>query len=288
MKIAIVGNNDGPLRLLRSLRKANLRAVCVGLQKPVPSPLQQAYAEHGAASDFFMGFAEEELIARLAPFSPDLLINCFCNFKFSALLEHYETLNIHLAPLPRYRGRHPLPWALINGESEFGVAIHRMTPAIDAGDIYWQKQVPVALGTSVQELREGLMQQVEANFGQFVHDYQQQTLTPLPNREEEATYVARRYPEDSRLTEWHDRDRVYRKVMALRSEQNPAYLRVNNQTVVVTHAALSDRRYVGVARPFVSRLLPDGVEAVCETGQTIQLLGFDPRHHQLLINQRLA
>ena len=288
MKIAIVGNNDGPLRLLRALRSANQSAVCVGLQKPVPSPLQQAYAEHGAASNFFTGFAEEELIARLAPFSPDLLINCFCNFKFGALLAQYETLNVHLAPLPRYRGRHPLPWALINGESEFGATIHRMTPAIDAGDIYWQKSVPVALGTSVQELREALMQQVEANFGQFVIDYQQQTLSPLPNREEEATYVARRYPEDSQLTEWHERDRIYRKVMALRSEPNPAYLQVNDQTVAITHAALSDRRYVGVARPFVSRLLPDGVEVVCDTGQSVQLRGFDPHQYQLKINQKLA
>ncbi len=43
--IAIVGNNDGPLRLMQSMQKVNLTPVCVGLQKPVDVTLQQKYMD---------------------------------------------------------------------------------------------------------------------------------------------------------------------------------------------------------------------------------------------------
>ena len=34
------------------------------------------------------------------------------------ILDNFETYNIHLSYLPQYRGRHPLHWAIINGEKE--------------------------------------------------------------------------------------------------------------------------------------------------------------------------
>jgi methionyl-tRNA formyltransferase len=44
-------------------------------------------------------------------------------------------LNIHNAPLPRYRGVSPINWALKNGEASHGVTIHEITPGIDSGPI---------------------------------------------------------------------------------------------------------------------------------------------------------
>lgn len=44
-------------------------------------------------------------------------------------------LNVHNGPLPRYRGVSPINWALKNGETEHGVAIHEITPGIDDGPI---------------------------------------------------------------------------------------------------------------------------------------------------------
>jgi len=47
-------------------------------------------------------------------------------------------LNIHNAPLPRYRGVSPINWALKNGETSHGVTIHEITPGIDDGPIVAQ------------------------------------------------------------------------------------------------------------------------------------------------------
>ncbi len=141
--------------------------MAVGLQKPVAASLKQQYLMYLKPDQLWEGFDEAQLLTRLAPLQPRWLINCFCNFKFKALLNQYECLNVHLAPLPRYRGRHPLHWALINGEQEFGLTIHQMTDEFDGGEIYWQATVSVDDGMSVHALRQRLMQELEQNFARI-------------------------------------------------------------------------------------------------------------------------
>lgn len=48
-------------------------------------------------------------------------------------------LNLHGSLLPKYRGRAPINWVLVNGEQETGVTLHFMTPRPDDGDIVAQK-----------------------------------------------------------------------------------------------------------------------------------------------------
>ena len=52
-------------------------------------------------------------------------------------------LNLHGSLLPKYRGRVPLNWAIINGEKETGVTLHYMVEKADAGDIVGQKAFPI-------------------------------------------------------------------------------------------------------------------------------------------------
>jgi len=46
-----------------------------------------------------------------------------------------RALNIHNAPLPKYRGVRPINWALKNNERKHGTTIHEMTAGIDDGPI---------------------------------------------------------------------------------------------------------------------------------------------------------
>jgi len=45
----------------------------------------------------------------------------------------YGILNIHTGDLPNYRSRHPISWAMINGESQIGITIHKIDEKIDCG-----------------------------------------------------------------------------------------------------------------------------------------------------------
>jgi methionyl-tRNA formyltransferase len=52
--------------------------------------------------------------------------------------------NLHGSYLPRYRGRVPVNWAVINGETETGATLHYMVAKPDAGDIVDQEKVAIA------------------------------------------------------------------------------------------------------------------------------------------------
>ena len=52
----------------------------------------------------------------------------------------YGCINYHTALLPKYRGRQPLFWALLNNEKTTGITIHKMDEFIDKGELIIQKK----------------------------------------------------------------------------------------------------------------------------------------------------
>ena len=52
-------------------------------------------------------------------------------------------LNLHGSLLPKYRGRVPVNWAVIRGETETGATLHYMVEKPDAGDIVAQERVSI-------------------------------------------------------------------------------------------------------------------------------------------------
>lgn len=53
------------------------------------------------------------------------------------------TLNIHASLLPRWRGAAPIQAAILAGDTETGVSIMRMVPALDAGPVILQARTPI-------------------------------------------------------------------------------------------------------------------------------------------------
>jgi len=86
---------------------------------------------------------EREKIAKLKPAA-------FFSFYFRDLLKQpllaiprHGGVNLHGSLLPRYRGRAPVNWAIIHGETAAGLTVHRVTEQVDAGAILLQRRVPI-------------------------------------------------------------------------------------------------------------------------------------------------
>ena len=91
---------------------------------------------------------------RLAALAPDvILVACFSFILPAALLQapRLGCFNLHPSRLPGYRGPAPLFWQRRLGEEQIGVTLHRMTPAVDAGEIVAQVGVPLPDGSSAAE-----------------------------------------------------------------------------------------------------------------------------------------
>jgi len=108
-------------------------------------------AELAGAHGIPVRYAEEtppaalDELARAA--EPDFLFSFyFRNMIPAATLElaRLGALNLHGSLLPRYRGRAPVNWVLVNGEAETGVSLHYMVAKPDAGDLVDQERVAIA------------------------------------------------------------------------------------------------------------------------------------------------
>ena len=87
-----------------------------------------------------------ELVARLRTLKPDFLFSFYYrNMLVPAVLDipARGALNMHGSLLPKYRGRVPVNWAVIKGETETGATLHYMTAKPDAGDLVGQQAVPI-------------------------------------------------------------------------------------------------------------------------------------------------
>ncbi|OJJ19312.1 hypothetical protein BKI52_21100 [marine bacterium AO1-C] len=61
-------------------------------------------------------------------------------------------INLHMAPLPEYRGCNQFSFAIINNDKTFGTTIHQIAEGIDNGPILFEKRFPMPENCFVQDL----------------------------------------------------------------------------------------------------------------------------------------
>lgn len=87
-------------------------------------------------------------VRRFQSVSPDVILCCSYSrlVPFEVLQSaRFGGVNIHYALLPRNRGKHPVQWAIMNGEKSTGVTLHEMSSKIDHGPIIDQDSTPIYL-----------------------------------------------------------------------------------------------------------------------------------------------
>jgi methionyl-tRNA formyltransferase len=111
-------------------------------------PSLAALAERHGIPVSYPESGSDPAIGRLvAEVRPDVLFSFYFRWMLpAAVLEAAPrgAFNLHGSLLPRYRGRAPVNWVLIHGESETGVSLHRMVAKPDAGDLVAQDRVAIA------------------------------------------------------------------------------------------------------------------------------------------------
>jgi len=103
-------------------------------------------SEHSIQNYDIEDINSQEVIEILKGCKPDLLISIYFPqiIKKQVLdIPSKGCINIHRAPLPKYRGPCSIFWQLANGEPETGATIHYLGEGLDSGAILAQKYIPV-------------------------------------------------------------------------------------------------------------------------------------------------
>lgn len=137
----------------------------------------------------------------LRTLSPDLVISVSPPQVFGERLIELPALgciNAHSSLLPKYRGILPTFWVLANGEQETGVTVHHISKRIDEGDIILREKVAITREETLHSLIRKC-KEVGANLVlKAIRQFEEGSISPLPNRIEEGTYFPFPTKEDVR------------------------------------------------------------------------------------------
>lgn len=108
-------------------------------------------------------------------------------------------INLHGSLLPKYRGRCPLNWAVINGEKETGVTLHYMTEKPDNGDILAQEKFAIGTNDTAKDVHMNATRAAAKLLKAALPKLRKGTLKAVKQDEKKATYFGGRKPEDGAI-----------------------------------------------------------------------------------------
>jgi methionyl-tRNA formyltransferase len=158
------------------------------------------------------------LTARVRAAAPDLILSIY----FRRLLPE-EILkiaprgayNLHGSLLPKYRGRAPVNWAVLHGETETGATLHAMSARADAGEIVDQEPVPIGPDDTAFEVQKRVTKAGLKILERRLDELGSGTAPRRAQNEREATTFPRRAPEDGRIDWTRSAQEVHNLVRAV-------------------------------------------------------------------------
>ena len=146
MKIGIVSNNDLSLPLLYFLHGNKADVQLYFGQSLVNDQSRETVGEFCKSSgiNIYDGAGSKDSIYTwVNSCSPDVVFVMGHIHKINkqSITVPGGIYNIHFGKLPDYRGSSPVFWQLKNCETEIGCAIHALTDQMDAGPVYWSRNI---------------------------------------------------------------------------------------------------------------------------------------------------
>jgi methionyl-tRNA formyltransferase len=134
--------------------------------------------------------------------NPDFVFSFYYRYMLDVQwlrLSRCGALNMHGSLLPKYRGRAPVHWAIIQGETETGVSLHYMEEKPDAGALVDQQSVTILENDDALAVSEKVAAAAEGVLRRSLPSLMAGTAASHPLDLSQGTYFGRRTPEDGRI-----------------------------------------------------------------------------------------
>ncbi|WP_020167026.1 MULTISPECIES: methionyl-tRNA formyltransferase [Methylotenera] len=168
MNIIFAGTPDFAVPALAALIEAGHQIVMVLTQPDRPagrgmqlkaSPVKQLALQHHLAVFQPNSLKPAEVQAQIAQCNADVMIVAAYGLIIPTTvlnMPKFGCYNIHASILPRWRGAAPIHRALLAGDTETGVTIMEVVPALDAGAMVSKGIVPITDDDTTQSLHDKL------------------------------------------------------------------------------------------------------------------------------------
>jgi methionyl-tRNA formyltransferase len=141
-------------------------------------------------------------IARVRAVQPDLIFSFYYRRILPEEMLSEPPLgawNMHGSLLPKFRGRAPVNWAVLKGETQTGATLHAMTERADRGPILDQEAVPIGPDDTAIEVQRRVTAAAVTILARRLDELKSGQASPVPQDESQASRFGRRRPDDGRV-----------------------------------------------------------------------------------------
>jgi methionyl-tRNA formyltransferase len=139
---------------------------------------------------------------KIAALKPDLILSVYYRHMIRTKILALPPLgawNMHGSLLPKYRGRAPINWAVLHGESRIGMTLHRMVKSADAGAVVDQEGVEIGPRDTAEQAFRKVLPCARTVLTRQIGALLAGTARETPQDEAQANYFSGRKPEDGRI-----------------------------------------------------------------------------------------
>ena len=260
-RAVVFGYHNVGVRCLRALVDAGIDVPLVLTHEDSPAEtiwfdsVARTAAEYGIASIAPVDPNAADIVERVAACKPDFLFSFYYRSMLKGALLALPprgALNMHGSLLPKYRGRVPVNWAIIHGETETGATLHYMIDKADRGDIVAQRAVAILPDDTAREVFD----KVTAAAEQVLRGALPALLAGnAPRIKQDAgtgTYYGGRKPEDGRIDWSRSAIAIHNLVRAVAPPYPGAFTVVAGRAARVLRTHVLDARAAPMRGPSIA------------------------------------
>ena len=173
---------------------------------------------------------------RLAAMKPDLILSVYYRHMIGTKILALPPLgawNMHGSLLPSYRGRAPINWAVLHGESRIGMTLHRMVKSADAGAVVDQEGVDIDPRDTAEQAFRKVLPCARRVLARQIDALLTGTARETPQDESKVTYFGGRKPEDGRIPWTQSSQQIFNLIRAVTDPYPGAFTEVGSARLMV-------------------------------------------------------
>jgi methionyl-tRNA formyltransferase len=195
--------------------------------------------------------SDADLLERIKLLKPDVIFSFYYRHMLPVSLLSVApggAFNMHGSLLPKYRGRVPINWAVLHGETTTGATLHWMTQKPDAGDIVDQTEVPILPDDTAAQVFAKVVVAAEQTLWRALPDMINGRTPKLVNDLTQGSYYGGRNAQDGEI-DWSRPARViYDLIRAVAPPYPGAWTQIGDKRYVVAKARMASSAHSEMIR----------------------------------------
>jgi methionyl-tRNA formyltransferase len=279
MKIAIIGRTEILYDVAERLHAEGHELVCILTAKEAPEYTRTADDFRALAERYNVPFAQGGRIQDSYEFLQNAGAEIAVSINYTGVIPQevidlfpLGILNAHGGDLPKYRGNACQAWAILNGEKQIGLCIHRMIGGeLDSGDIITRDYLSIDHDTKVTQVWEWMVQRTPELMVEAVTRLSSDPDYVLERQSKDPKNALRCYPrkpEDGRI-DWHQPAlNILRLINASNKPYAGAFCDYEGEKLIIWDAELVNDDEVFCAVPGqVTKIGAGFIEVACGAGK---------------------